>query len=180
MHHSLSEIDIESELSYAYLHAVASKAGLECTVSGRHSDNRGVDAALKGWELPTGTYQTSATLDVQLKATVKPPSENDGYLSYSLSEIHRYDALRQTGLQVPRVLVVLFLPADRDDWLSISADELVMKRAAYWVSLVGAAASSNQTAQTVYLPQGQLFTPDEAQSILTRVARRETLNYVTP
>lgn len=32
----LSDIDIESELSYAYLHAVASKAGFACDVKGRH------------------------------------------------------------------------------------------------------------------------------------------------
>ena len=39
---SLSENDIKSELSYASLHAIAARAGCECQVSQRHSDNRGI------------------------------------------------------------------------------------------------------------------------------------------
>ena len=37
----LSEKEIESELSYAYLHAVASRAGFACEYAGRHSDRAG-------------------------------------------------------------------------------------------------------------------------------------------
>jgi hypothetical protein len=36
--------NIESELSYAYLHAIASRGGIICEVAGRHSDEAGVDA----------------------------------------------------------------------------------------------------------------------------------------
>ena len=39
----LMSTDVESELSYAYLHAVVANAGYECALSGRHSDNAGVD-----------------------------------------------------------------------------------------------------------------------------------------
>ena len=45
----LSSQNIESELSYAYLHAVASHAGASCSVGSRHEDNTGVDARLVGW-----------------------------------------------------------------------------------------------------------------------------------
>ncbi len=49
----LSSNDIESELSYAYLHAVASKAGASLQSATRHQDNRGIDAMLTAWiELP--------------------------------------------------------------------------------------------------------------------------------
>jgi hypothetical protein len=44
----LHDNDIKSELSYAYLHAVASRAGCECQVAGRHSDNQGIDAVVIG------------------------------------------------------------------------------------------------------------------------------------
>ena len=37
----LPPIEIESELSYAYLHAVAARAGMSCEVSGRHTDKDG-------------------------------------------------------------------------------------------------------------------------------------------
>lgn len=36
--------NIESELSYAYLHAVAAKAGMSCKQGDRHDDGAGVDA----------------------------------------------------------------------------------------------------------------------------------------
>lgn len=36
--------DIEAELSYAYLHAVASKAAVCCKAGNRHDDNAGIDA----------------------------------------------------------------------------------------------------------------------------------------
>ena len=45
----LGEQNIESELSYAYLHAVASRAGIICENAGRHSDEAGVDAAAEAF-----------------------------------------------------------------------------------------------------------------------------------
>ncbi len=44
----LSVQNIESELSYAYLHAVAAQAGVSCTQGSRHEDNHGIDARLLG------------------------------------------------------------------------------------------------------------------------------------
>jgi len=38
--------NIESELSYSYLHAVCSKAGLSCMQGDRHDDGAGVDAEI--------------------------------------------------------------------------------------------------------------------------------------
>lgn len=42
----LSNNDIENELSYAYLHAVAARSGIGCSLATRHEDNRGIDARL--------------------------------------------------------------------------------------------------------------------------------------
>ena len=43
----LTAQNIESELSYAYLHAIASRAGVICEGAGRHTDEAGVDAILR-------------------------------------------------------------------------------------------------------------------------------------
>lgn len=176
----LSQIDIESELSYAYLHAVASKAGFACEVRGRHLDNRGVDAEITGWGLKTGKPRTEASVNVQLKATVTKPAAKNNHLSYFLDEVKRYDDLRTEDLQTPRILVVLFLPREHDDWLVISEEQLLMKKAAYWVSLAGADSSANNSGQTVYLPKTQLFNPENLTDILTKIAQKEVLNYVKP
>jgi len=65
--------DRESELSYAYLHAVVSAVGGSCDVAPRIDDNNGIDAKVSIWpENQSGL--TEIDLKVQLKATRKPPT----------------------------------------------------------------------------------------------------------
>jgi hypothetical protein len=62
--------EVESELSYAYLHAVAASAGMEACVLGRHADKLGIDAAVTANDdFGEGAVLTDITLHVQLKAT---------------------------------------------------------------------------------------------------------------
>ena len=37
--------------------------------------------------------------------------------------------------QTPRLLVVLELPADESQWMTVTREELVLRRRAYWLSL---------------------------------------------
>ncbi|MEZ5576905.1 MAG: DUF4365 domain-containing protein [Candidatus Competibacteraceae bacterium] len=114
----LSPNDIEAELSYAYLHAVAAKAGVGCKVGSRHDDNAGIDAELTGWgPFPGGGYLEEININIQLKATIQQPATSGEYCSYSLQGIPRYDDLRNEALATPRILVVLFLPDDSNLWL---------------------------------------------------------------
>ena len=46
----LSTQDIESELSYAYIHAVAAFAGMNCVCANRVEDGNGIDARVNGVE----------------------------------------------------------------------------------------------------------------------------------
>jgi Domain of unknown function (DUF4365) len=97
-----------------------------------------------------------------------------------LQGIERYNDLRAETISTQRILVVLFLPNDSADWLTCSAEELVLKKAAYWVSLRGAEPSLNQTAQTIYLPKAQLLTPDTLLDVFTRIAKNNMLTYSKP
>jgi hypothetical protein len=168
----LSQQNIESELSYAYLHAVAARAGVGCKVSSRHDDNAGVDAELTGWgPFPNGGYLQEVDIKVQLKATLKQPAIVGDFLSYSLSGIKQYNDLRTDTVSAPRILVVLILPPDEKEWLTLTQDALVLRKCAYWVSLRGAVSSANDTSQTVYLPKNQKFDPDGLMRILSQVSR---------
>ncbi|TAJ78856.1 MAG: DUF4365 domain-containing protein [Gallionellaceae bacterium] len=136
---ALSPPNIESELSYAYLHAVASKAGMACNAGGRHEDNNGIDATLTAWgPFNGGGYLTEVDIKVQLKATIDVPADNGAKLSYFLSGVSRYNDLRTETVNAARILVVLFLPADAQNWLSHSEEELALRKCAYWQSLRGA------------------------------------------
>lgn len=174
----LSDQNIESELSYAYLHAVAAHAGVACKVAGRHDDNAGIDAEMTAWgPFPNGGYRTEIDVKVQLKATVHQPAKVGNCLSYSLDGIGRYDDLRTDTLSTPRILVVLFLPANKAEWLSHTEDVLSLRNCAYWVSLRGAPASRNETAQTVYLPCAQRFGPDELTALMTELSHNRIPTY---
>jgi hypothetical protein len=171
---ALSPPNIESELSYAYLHAVASKAGMACSVASRHEDNNGIDATLTAWApFDNGGYLTEVDIKVQLKATVGIPADDGTRLSYFLSGVSRYDDLRTETVDAARILVVLFLPADAQEWLSHTAQELAMRRCAYWQSLRGAPPTTNTSGETVYLPRAQMFTPQALITLAARLSRRD-------
>ncbi|OZB55354.1 MAG: hypothetical protein B7X35_09125 [Halothiobacillus sp. 14-56-357] len=174
----LSTQNIESELSYAYLHAVAAHASVACKVSGRHDDNAGVDAELTAWgPFPSGGYRQEVDVKVQLKATVQSPILVDDSISYSLSGIGRYNDLRAETVSTPRILVVLFLPANSADWLTHSDEALSLRKCAYWVSLRGAPGSENKTAQTVYLPRSQQFDPSGLRDLMDQISQQNIPKY---
>lgn len=73
---------------------------------------------------------------------------------------------------------MLFLPADNLDWLLHDEEQLVVKRCAYWVSLLDAPDVPNQHSVTVYIPKTNLFNPDGLREIMGRLSRFERLTYV--
>jgi hypothetical protein len=174
----LSLNDIESELSYSYLHAVVSKAGASCKITNRHEDNRGIDAQITAWSpFANGGYLEEIDIKIQLKATTSELKIKDGCITYFLDETKRYDDLRMPNLSIPRFLVVMFLPKNEVDWLKISTDELVMKKCAYWVSLRNAPESTNTSGQTVYIPETQIFNPESLMDICSKLSRNEKIDY---
>ncbi|WP_375577067.1 DUF4365 domain-containing protein [Paracidovorax oryzae] len=174
----LSLANVESELSYAYLHAVASHAQCSCKVTNRHEDNAGVDAQLVGWgPFEGGGYRTEVDIKVQLKATVAEPTVIQNCFSYNFRGISQYNDLRSETVATPRILVVLFLPPEYENWICHSMDSLSLHRCAYWVSLRGAPESTNATAQTVYIPKTQKFDSAGLISLMTRLSRNEIPTY---
>lgn len=167
----LSPPNIESELSYAYLHAVASHAGMACSVSGKHEDNNGIDATVTAWgPFESGGYLSEVTMKVQLKATIAAPAEGESGLSYFLKGVTRYDDLRTETVSIARILVVLFLPPDAEGWLVHSPEQLALRRCAYWQSLRGAPPTSNGGGVTVNLPFSQEFNAQALKKLAARLS----------
>lgn len=172
--------DIESELSYAYLHAVAAKAGMSCKQGDRHDDGAGVDAEINYRGMTSHPYLRHVQLNVQLKATVKDPGSHNDFLSYYIQGTKRYDKLRTNDSDIYKILIVLFLPNDHTSWLSCSPNELILKRAAYWVCLYGAPESANPTGQTVYLPKVNLLTPESLKDLVELAVNKNISHYKLP
>ena len=183
----LTDFDVQAELSYAYIHAVASFAKMSCKVSTRHEDNSGIDALITAWgpfeqpalaQSPVLQPRQEVDIKIQLKATRQSPREaRDNHFSFDFpvhGKIGRYNDLCEEALATPRFLIVLFLPNDTSDWLNISSEKLSMKKSAYWMSLSGATKIENApSSKVVYLPQAQLFTPENLTYLMRRIAYRD-------
>ena len=127
--------DQEEALSRAYAYAVTARAGYVTAVP--ELDRDGVDLRIHA-----GGAMRPA-LDLQLKATVNLGESHDGHFRFPLKR-RNYDLLR-IETQTPRLLVVLDLPRDEHEWMTITTDELVLRRRAYWLNLKGYEETANES-----------------------------------
>ncbi|MCR4314901.1 MAG: DUF4365 domain-containing protein [Planctomycetes bacterium] len=171
--------EIESELSYAYLHAVASSAGMSCSVVGsRHDDKQGIDGQIRALgRLSEKAKLTDISLNVQLKATTNQPNRVNGKIPYFIKDVKRYQKLRKPTVNPPRILIVLFLPGIQENWLEWTPEKLSIRDCAWWVSLRGAPETENNSGTTVYLPEEQYFNPDGLSKIMRRLSENEEITY---
>ena len=131
--------DRQEALSRAYVHAIAAGAGY--VVATMDFDRDGVDVEIKAG----GAMRPS--IGLQLKATINLGDIKDGLFHFPLKR-RNYDLLR-LPTQVPRLLVVLDLPSQEDQWLTITPESLILRRSAFWVSLAGAEETDNVTTITI-------------------------------
>ncbi len=173
----LSENEIKAELSYAYLHAVAARAGFGCHPADRHLDGSGVDAQINVKErLAAESIYTEFSFHFQLKATSQELALVEERISFPL-DVAQYDKLRKPTLHMPRFMLVLQLPATVEDWLTVSPDELVTRRCARWVSLRGAPTTASTAKTTVRIPVDNLLTPHALRDIARRCSVGEEIDY---
>ena len=167
----MTENEQKQQLSVAYVHAVAARAGYACQVI--HPDDDSIDVQLAA----RGTVHQQAVLrspkiDIQLKATSQPLLK-ENHLPFPLS-VKNYNDLREPVL-VPRILVVFLLPEDDNLWLVQSEDSMITKHCAYWMALLGHPEKKNRASVTVQLPRQQQFTVSGLRTVMERVSRREAL-----
>ena len=152
----LAPTDIEEALSRVYVQAVAARAGY--TTADYSQDRDGIDILIRA-----GGKMRPA-IDIQLKATINLGNPSNGFFHYPLrSENHN---LLRGPSQTPRLLVVFGLPRDRTKWLTITAEELVLRRSAYWLNLRGHDETENKTSITVHIPEQNLFNVDNLRMLM--------------
>lgn len=149
----LSVQDQEEELSFAYVAAVAAKAGYGVAKSNKDRD--GTDMKIEGGSKNEGVGKDWPSIGIQLKATVNLGQARGGCFRFRLKQ-ENYKKLRVETL-IPRLLVVLDLPKNAEQWLEITPDALILRRAAYWMSLRGFPNTSNKTSTTIKIPEENLF-----------------------
>ena len=154
----LANTDREEALSCAYIHVVAAGAGY--LLGGMNFDRDGVDVQIRaGGDM-------RPCLDVQLKATVNLGRADEGFFRYPLKR-RNYDLLREQTM-VPRILVVLDLPRDEAEWVTVTTEQLVMRRCAFWASLAGLPDTNNKESVTVSIHKNNLFDVEGLKTLMER------------
>ena len=103
-------------------------------------------------------------IDIQLKATINLGDQQNGLHRFPL-KLRNYDLLRDET-QTPRLLVVLDLPREKSEWMSITENGLILRRRAFWVNLKGQPEATNRTSVTISIPGDNLFTVESLQNLM--------------
>ncbi|MGE0148947.1 MAG: DUF4365 domain-containing protein [Parvibaculaceae bacterium] len=151
----LTEADKQEAFSRVYASAVAAAAGYVTSVPAVDRDSIDITFQAGGEARPK--------LDAQLKATINLTPSGDSY-SFPLKK-KNYEDLR-IDTMVPRILIVLRMPQEANDWIKISIEELILRHAAYWVNLNGSPPTKNEESVTVYLPAANVFDVEGLQKLM--------------
>lgn len=151
-------------LSQVYVRTLAAKAGYLTSVPEPDWDS--LDLRLQAG----GDYRPA--LDLQLKATTTFPENPESILSFQLS-IKNYREL-QIETQTPRLLVILALPKEREQWISLTEQELVLRRRAYWLSLQQSYNEIiDQETVTVHIPLQNVLNIKTLQDLMEKSRKGE-------
>jgi hypothetical protein len=80
-----------------------------------------------------------------------------------------YDGLILTNLLIPRFLVLVLVPPTPEARLSVSPEQLVLRRSVCWCSLAGLPESGNESSVTVQVPRANLFDVAALTSLMQRI-----------
>lgn len=147
----------------AYIGAIAAAA--RCIHSVPSPDVDGIDLTLRQ-EVHGNDFFESA-LDLQLKSTSQTDALAADHVKITLSQQH-YDRLRTPRVTVPRILIVMTIPADLSDWHRQTEEELRLLRCSYWTSLKGRAEIQTATT-TVRVPRANVFSVEALCDLMYRV-----------
>ena len=156
--------DQKEGLSLAYVRALAARAGLSTSVPEPDRDSVDLRIMAHGLRRPA--------LDLRLKATTHLPEVRSGSLPFRLSVKNHRDLCVET--QTPRLLIVLELPKDESRWMTVTTDELILRRRAYWLSLQQEhQGSTDQQTVTVHVPEADVFNVEALKSLVEQSRRGE-------
>lgn len=155
--------DQKEQFSLAYARAVAAVA--QISVCEPVVDDDSIDLIFQ--KRGGGGVVRSPRVEVQVKCT-DAATITATHIVYPL-KLKNYEELRPVDVLVPRILIVVVVPDDLNDWLDHTEQELALRKCGYWVSLRGQPATTNTTSVTVHLPRTNQFTVAELQGIMQRI-----------
>ena len=156
----------QESLSRAYVRVIAAQAGV---IAGDVTQDFGIDMYLRAVEEESGIFSDlGPQIDLQLR-TSTGAEVRATEVAYDI-DIRTYNRLRRTRADRPCLLVLLILPADEVLWVTQSAEELVVRRCAYWASLEGKAPTTNQATIRITIPRANVFSAEAVNLWMARLS----------
>lgn len=158
-------------LSKAYIRAVIAQAGFNI---GFEEFDYGIDGTIKDVIDRNGRYcDTGFGINFQLKSSSNVVFEQ-GHLVYDL-ESKNYNDLVAESYALPNILILFVLPSNNTDRLSVSSEQLVIRKCAWWCSLEGQKPTTNQATKRIAIPEEQIFSPESLCMLMKKVKEGEKL-----
>lgn len=174
----LPENDIKEGLSKAYVKAVANSSGYPINFAEQGADF-GIDATITEVVERIGgrNYDNGLNLQIQIKSTTeRNVRTTDNEIIYDLSN-KNYNDLVQKEVYSPRILILLVLPDEKEEWLTHSIERLILKKCAYWTYLRGLPEKPNENSTSaVSISKSRTFCPDSLKAIMDKLSSRGDLN----
>lgn len=168
----LTSDHIKEGLSRAYISAVAHRAGFNMSFT---SFDYGMDGTFIDVKVRNGRYVDSGfKIDFQAKASQDCTFDGKHCIFHLKNK--NYNDLADPATGTPRILILLSLPQQDSDWLSVSIDQLTMKRAVWWASLKGQPfVEEKDSKKTVKIPIDQRFDVAALVMMMDRCKKGEAL-----
>lgn len=161
----------QESLSRAYIQAIAGRCGMNCSL---RDFDYGIDVTLHEITLRKNRYvETGFNLDVQAKSTGNAVLHEE-HIQFDLA-VKNYDDLRDSDVGTPQILVVLVMPAEEAQWTTMTEDQLLLRKCAYWLSLKGREATTNTDSIRVDIPRANLFSMEALHAMMQRIRLGEEL-----
>lgn len=168
----LTENQVKEELSISYTIAVSAINNFGCELTRKDFDSIDVTITFNG-KLEEDSIIRSPEIKIQLKATENLILKEDNNFHFPLT-LKNYNDLRANTL-APRILVVLKLPDNRENWITHSIENLIIRSCAYWLSLKDFPDTENETNVTVFIPINNTFSPGVLRELMIKVSKQENL-----
>lgn len=153
------------QFSMAFIRAIIADAGCKVFIS--ETDTDSVDGMIMA------DLARRPRVEFQAKST-SADIVRDGVVSYPL-RIEDYKNLIPEGLSVPRILIVVLLPSEQDEWTDQTEDRLCLRRCAYWISLEGKPDTDNSSSITLDIPAENIFNSEQLRGMMYKLNKGKRL-----
>lgn len=164
----MTDTDIMEELSKGYLEVIANRNGYFNSMNRDYGTDLTIRKA-KICPFRKRYLTTGKALDIQVKAVSEryirqfdDPTKT--VIKYDL-EVKNYndliDRANEKGAFIPLILAVFIMPTEKDDWITLTMEELALRKCAFWFQIpIGHAHSMNKSTVTIDIPKDNRISVD--------------------